>query len=214
MLGPESAISDKALKELGDATRVGAEDPVDNAIEFARFTDGDFGWNINDPGHGFAIANIDRPLDAAAAAPLAATGGSPGPLLLTDDAASVPPALESFLSDTQPGLRGRPDARRLQPRLDHRQHRRDVDRRSRRRSTSSPSSPRSATRRRRPDVTPPGGGGTTDATTTIPDLGDLGGATSTTDTTSTGTTTTTPDLGGGSGRPSSAPTRASSEPAG
>lgn len=108
VLGPESVISDEALKELGDATRVGSEDPVDNAITFARFTDGDFGWNINDPGHGFAIANISRPLDAPAAAPLTATGGSPGPLLLTDEAASVPPALESFLSDTQPGFEDDP----------------------------------------------------------------------------------------------------------
>jgi hypothetical protein len=108
VLGPASVISDKALKELGGATRVGSADPVDNAITFARFTDGDFGWNINDPGHGFAIANISRPLDAAAAAPLAADGGSPGPLLLTDESASVPPALESFLSDTQPGFEDDP----------------------------------------------------------------------------------------------------------
>ena len=107
VLGPESAISDKALGKLGDATRVGAEDPVDNAIAFARFTSGDFGWNINDPGHGFAIANIDRPLDAPAAAPLAATGGSPGPLLLTDELPRSP-ALESFLSDTQPGFEDDP----------------------------------------------------------------------------------------------------------
>ncbi len=107
VLGPESAISDKTLKGL-DATRVGAQDPVDNAITFARFSDGDFGWNINDPGHGFAIANISRPLDAPAAAPLAATGGSPGPLLLTDESASVPPALESFLSDIQPGFEDDP----------------------------------------------------------------------------------------------------------
>jgi hypothetical protein len=103
VLGPESAISAKTLKKLS-ATRVGAEDPVDNAISFARFSDGDFGWNINDPGHGFAIANTSRPLDAPAAAPLAAMGGSPGPLLLTDESASVPPALESFLSDVQPGF--------------------------------------------------------------------------------------------------------------
>ena len=27
-----------------------------------------FGWNINDPGHGFVIANTDRPLDAGGAA--------------------------------------------------------------------------------------------------------------------------------------------------
>ncbi len=108
VLGPESAISNEALKKLGSATRVGAEDPVENAIDFAKFTSGTFGWNINDPGHGFAIASTDRPLDAAAAAPLASTGGSPGPLLLTDDPATVPPALQSFLSDTQPGFEDDP----------------------------------------------------------------------------------------------------------
>ena len=108
VLGPSSAISDVALEKLGSATRVGAEDPVENAIEFAKFTSGSFGWNINDPGHGFAIATTDRPLDAAAAAPLASSGGSPGPLLLTDDPATVPPALQSFLSDTQPGYEDDP----------------------------------------------------------------------------------------------------------
>ena len=126
VLGPSSAISDVALKKLGSATRVGAEDPVENAIEFAKFTSGSFGWNINDPGHGFAIATTDRPLDAAAAAPLASSGGSPGPLLLTDDPATVPPALESFLSDTQPGYEDDPTRRRLQPRLDHRRQRGDL----------------------------------------------------------------------------------------
>jgi hypothetical protein len=108
VLGPASAISDGALKKLGSATRIGAEDPVENAIEFAKFTNGTFGWNINDPGHGFTIASIDRPLDAAAAAPLASTGGSPGPLLVPDDSATVPPALQSFLSDTQPGFEDDP----------------------------------------------------------------------------------------------------------
>ncbi len=107
VLGPESVISKEAFKELAkqgaSVTRVGKEDPIENAIDFARFVDGDFGWNINDPGHGFAIANTDRPEDAAAGAPLAA-GGKPGPLLLTDSADIVPPALTSFLVDTQPGF--------------------------------------------------------------------------------------------------------------
>ena len=108
VLGPASAISNSALKELGDATRIGAEDPIENAIEFAKFTSGTFGWNINDPGHGFTIATTDRPLDAAAAAPLASTGGSPGPLLLTDEPDTIPPALQSFLRDTQPGFEDDP----------------------------------------------------------------------------------------------------------
>jgi hypothetical protein len=107
VLGPESVIGKGALKKLekaaGRAIRVGDEDPVSNAIEFARFVDGDFGWNIIDPGHGFAIANTGRPADAAAAALLAA-GGKPGPLLLTDSADQLPEALGAFLLDTKPGF--------------------------------------------------------------------------------------------------------------
>jgi hypothetical protein len=112
VLGPPSAIGSKALEELekaaGRVTRVGATDPVENAIAFARFSAGSFGWEIADPGHGFAIANTERPLDAAAAAPLAA-GGKPGPLLVTDDADEVPPALRGFLLDTKPGYLDEPE---------------------------------------------------------------------------------------------------------
>lgn len=111
VLGSEKTISDKALKEMGGKdkppVRVGEDDPVENAIAFARFSDGDFGWNIQDPGHGFTIASTDRPLDAAAGAPLA-VAGKPGPLLVTDDPDSVPPALRGFLLDTKPGFEGDP----------------------------------------------------------------------------------------------------------
>ena len=107
VLGPESVIGEQAERRLGElagkAVRVGAEDPVENAIEFARFVDGSFGWNIIDPGHGFSIANTARPGDAAAAAPLAA-GGKPGPLLVTDSAELLPEALADFLLDTKPGF--------------------------------------------------------------------------------------------------------------
>jgi hypothetical protein len=107
VLGPESVISDEAVRRLkqiaGAAIRVGAGNPVANAIEFARFVDGSFGWNIADPGHGFTIANTDRPADAAAAAPLAA-GGKPGPLLLTDSSELLPEDLAAFLLDTKPGF--------------------------------------------------------------------------------------------------------------
>src|SRR5262249_62436671 len=65
-------------------------------------TDGSFGWNINDPGHGMELANSDRPLDAAAASSLASSGKW-GPLLVTDTADSLPPALRSFLLDIKPG---------------------------------------------------------------------------------------------------------------
>jgi hypothetical protein len=105
-LGPPSVISDGALKEVEKvspgAQRVGSSDPVQNAIDFSKYLNGTFGWDVNDPGHGFVIANASRPLDAAAAAPLSASGDW-GPLLLTSDAGKVPPSLDSYLLDVKPG---------------------------------------------------------------------------------------------------------------
>jgi hypothetical protein len=106
VLGPPSVISDAVVREVSDLAarvrRVGAGDPVSNAIEFARYVDGDFGWNINDPGHGFVVARSDRPLDAAAAAPLSA-GATWGPLLLTDSGDRLPGALREYMLDVKPG---------------------------------------------------------------------------------------------------------------
>jgi hypothetical protein len=106
VLGPPSAVSDKVLRRIGEVAggvaRIGAEDPVESAIDFARYVDGTFGWNINDPGHGFVIARDSRPLDAPAAAALSASGGW-GPLLLTDEAGRVPAALRGYLLDLKPG---------------------------------------------------------------------------------------------------------------
>ncbi len=111
VLGGEAAISDKALEQVekasGSVERVGESDPVANAIAFARFTDGTFGWNINDPGHGFVLANADIPADAGAAAPLSASG-TWGPLLLTDDPAKLPSALRGYLLDLKPGYQDDP----------------------------------------------------------------------------------------------------------
>ncbi len=105
-LGPPAAISDEVLKRVGEVSssvaRVGAEDPVQNATAFARYVNGSFGWNVNDPGHGFVIASDSRPLDAAAAAALSASGDW-GPLLLTDDPGRVPSALHGYLLDLKPG---------------------------------------------------------------------------------------------------------------
>ena len=105
-LGPSAAISDKVLKDVRkvapDVTRVAGDDPVDNAIAFARYDDGDFGWGIIDPGHGLVIANAGRPMDAAAASPLSASG-TWGPLLLTETAEVVPAGLRGYLLDIKPG---------------------------------------------------------------------------------------------------------------
>jgi hypothetical protein len=106
LLGPQSVISKDAAAQIGRVSasvqRVGAAGAVQNALLFARFSDGTFGWNINDPGHGMELANTDRPLDAAAAASLASSGKW-GPLLLTDTADTLPPELRSFFLDIKPG---------------------------------------------------------------------------------------------------------------
>ncbi len=106
ILGPSSAISSSVFREiakLGNPVhRVSGEDPVTNAIALARYGAGGFGWNINDPGHGFVVARSDSPLDAAAAAPLSASG-TWGPLLLTDSVDTLPAALRGYLLDVKPG---------------------------------------------------------------------------------------------------------------
>jgi hypothetical protein len=106
VLGPESVISKSALAQIARVAstvqRIGATGAVQNALLFARYSDGSFGWNINDPGHGMELANSDRPLDAVAAASLASSGKW-GPLLLTDTANALPRELRSFLLDLKPG---------------------------------------------------------------------------------------------------------------
>ncbi len=106
VLGPSSAISSDVVRQIDKLSdrvhRVSGEDPIANAIAFARYGDGDFGWNINDPGHGFVVASSGEPLDAAAAAPLSASG-TWGPLLLTDDTGTLPAALRGYLLDVKPG---------------------------------------------------------------------------------------------------------------
>jgi ell wall binding domain 2 (CWB2) len=111
VLGPSSAISAKALgaikKISASVHRVGGKDAVANAIAFARYGNDGFGWNVNDPGHGFVLARDDSPLDAAAAAPLSASG-TWGPLLLTDSATALPAALREYFLDVKPGYTTNP----------------------------------------------------------------------------------------------------------
>jgi hypothetical protein len=107
VLGPPSVISDGVLaklRKLGDVKRIGGRTPVDNAIALARYSDGDFGWGVRDPGHGLVFANTDRPADAGAASALGASG-TYGPLLLLDSSEKLPASLESYLLDIQPGYR-------------------------------------------------------------------------------------------------------------
>jgi hypothetical protein len=105
LLAPRSVVDarvEAALRGIGTVTRIAAPDPVRSAIAFARLRDGLDGWGIDDPGHGLVFANAHRTLDAAAAAPLSASG-TYGPLLLLDDADRLPLPLAQFLLDIQPG---------------------------------------------------------------------------------------------------------------
>ncbi len=111
VLGPSSAISSAVVREIekGGAKvhRVSGEDPVANAVAFARYADGRFGWDVNDPGHGFVLARDEDPLNAAAAAPLSGSG-TWGPLLLSDSAATLPGAVRDYFLDVKPGYTNDP----------------------------------------------------------------------------------------------------------
>ena len=110
ILGPSSVISENVARELaalGQVTRVGARPASANAIAFARFSDGDFGWGIIDPGHGLVLTNVGASLTAGGAAPLSASG-SYGPLLLTGRDGSLPPDVANYLRDIRPGYSSDP----------------------------------------------------------------------------------------------------------
>jgi hypothetical protein len=105
VLGPPAAVSAaavSALKKLGTVKRLGADNPIDNAIAFSRYVDPTFGWGVVDPGHGLVFARADRPLDAAAAAPLSVSG-SYGPLLVLATPTGLDGAVGQYLLDIQPG---------------------------------------------------------------------------------------------------------------
>jgi len=106
VLGPVEAIAESVVRELGrlgPTKRVSGPDPITNAIAFARYSDGGrFGWNVVDPGHGMVFANVTRTLDAAAGAPLSGSGQF-GPLLLVNDATTLPVEVQEYLLDIQPG---------------------------------------------------------------------------------------------------------------
>ncbi len=114
VLGPPNVISDAVLHELskyGSVKRVGAADPAANSVAFAEYRDpacvygqpcahvpGSFGWAIRSPGHGYVLLNANRPLDAAAAAPLSGSGDY-GPQLLVDNPTTLPHSVLNFFLD-------------------------------------------------------------------------------------------------------------------
>jgi len=106
VIGPTDAVSAEAYKQLDKASksieRVDGKDPVMVSVELAKFYSGSFGWNLNDPGHGFSLARADRPMDGIAASALS-TGGTWPALLLTDSVSELPAAVHEYLLDVKPG---------------------------------------------------------------------------------------------------------------
>jgi putative cell wall-binding protein len=113
LLGPESAISKRVATQLEkrklarNVKRIEGPNPVENAIAFARYEKGDFGWGVVVPGYNFTVASTTRPADAAAAAALA-TRGVFAPLVLSDDPDRLPPKLEEYFLSVQPGYEDDP----------------------------------------------------------------------------------------------------------
>ena len=114
VLGPPSVIPNTVFSQLrtyGTVSRVGASNPAANSVAFAEYRDppcvrlqpcahvpGSFGWAMRSPGHGYVLLSATRPLDAAAAAPLSASGDY-GPQLLIDNPATLPTSVLNFFLD-------------------------------------------------------------------------------------------------------------------
>ena len=113
IVGPERVIGKEVVDQLEkqrlarDVNRIEGPDPVESAIAFTRYEKGDFGWGVVVPGYNFTIASTTRPADAAAAAALA-TRGVFAPLLLSDNAETLPPKLEEYFLSVQPGYEDDP----------------------------------------------------------------------------------------------------------
>jgi hypothetical protein len=113
LLGSERIIREQVANLLErrklarSVNRIEGPTPVENAISFARYEKGNFGWGVVVPGYNFAVASTTRPMDAAAAASLA-TRGVFAPLLLSDRAETLPEPLESYLLSVQPGYEDDP----------------------------------------------------------------------------------------------------------
>lgn len=128
VVGSTVAVSSATLGQLGGygtakrvvspTGRIGPEDPVGNAIAVALFSNGGFGWGVDEPGHGLVFANATRPLDAPAAAMLSASGQY-GPLLLLEGPEGVPAVLGEYLADIRPGYSEAPQYRPVHGAYNH-----------------------------------------------------------------------------------------------
>ncbi|HEX4110557.1 MAG TPA: hypothetical protein VHX88_20685, partial [Solirubrobacteraceae bacterium] len=105
ILGPGTIIGEHVvdtLRHYGVVHRIRGTSPASNSVAFSSYNESGFGWDVYQPGHGLVFLNADQPLDAAAAAPLSASGDY-GPQLILNSATTVPGALTRYLYQLQPG---------------------------------------------------------------------------------------------------------------
>jgi hypothetical protein len=103
VVGPSSVVSDAVVSDLGQygrVTRIAGDDAAGTAVAFARYHDPatGFGWGIT---HGPASLSLvsTRNWSRAIAALNFAGSGPQAPLLLTDQAGTLPPVVHKYLED-------------------------------------------------------------------------------------------------------------------
>ncbi|CAM3875647.1 cell wall-binding repeat-containing protein [Alkalicoccus chagannorensis] len=109
VLGGENIISEEVeetLSSYGNVERIDEEDPVELSIAFASYEHDGFGWDINDPGHGFVFASTENPDLVLAGAPFAHLGKH-APLLWMEDG-EAEQAHADYLAQIKPSFEEAP----------------------------------------------------------------------------------------------------------
>ena len=121
--GSSSQVSASVVKQLsqyGAVQRIDADDPVafntpnpttpeNIALGFTKMYDpaGMVGWSITGPGHGFTLVNVNDWQGAVASAPLSHLGFH-APLLVTNNANSLPAEVEAYYQAVAPTFENSP----------------------------------------------------------------------------------------------------------
>lgn len=103
VVGPPSLIPRSVVSQLGaygTVKRVPGKSVAETAVEFALYKDAEtgFGWGLDKGPVSVSLANAKHWANAIGAFTYAATGPQ-APLLLTESAATLPPAVETYLRD-------------------------------------------------------------------------------------------------------------------
>jgi hypothetical protein len=117
--GGPNVVSSAVVQELGqygNVSRITEDDgvefnhpppntPLTTSLAFAKMWDpvGMMGWNIVGPGHGFTLVNQDDWQGAVGSAILSHLGFH-APLLLTNDSATLPTALDGYFKEVAPSF--------------------------------------------------------------------------------------------------------------